>query len=310
MASTAGTGALTPERSGRGAARGRLAGPALIAPFALFYIVFLVGPLIYTFVAGFFNGSLLRGGFGSWVGFTNYADVLGDSEFWRTLKHTLWFTVLTTIPLVLLALLLAILADRFVRGRWFIRFAFFAPYVIPSASVSLIFMWGVLADQVGLAQDWLKALGVDSPPSWLGDPSWTMWSIAGVTVWWTIGFNFVLYLAGLQEIPRDVHEAAAMDGAGPWQRIRYVIVPMLGRTTTLVTVLQIVASLKVFDQIYMMTSGGPDGSTRPTLQYIVDTGFTDGRTGYASVVSLFLFLVILLISLVWFFLVRRAEKES
>ncbi len=310
MASTLGTGAVTPDRRAAGAVRGRLTGPALIAPFALFYIVFLVGPLIYTFVAGFFNGSLLRDGFGSWVGLTNYADVLGDAEFWRTLKHTLWFTVLTTVPLVLLALLLAILADRFVRGRWFFRFAFFAPYVIPSASVSLIFMWGVLADQVGLAQDWLKALGVDSPPSWLGDPSWAMWSMAGVTVWWTVGFNFVLYLAGLQEIPRDVHEAAAIDGAGPWQRIRHVVVPMLGRTTTLVTVLQIVASLKVFDQIYMMTGGGPDGSTRPTLQYIVDTGFTDGRTGYASVVSLFLFLVILLISLVWFFLVRRAEKES
>ncbi|MFF0729698.1 carbohydrate ABC transporter permease [Streptomyces sp. NPDC004134] len=310
MASTVGTGALTPDRSRTREARGRLAGPALVAPFALFYIVFLLGPLIYTFVAGFFNGSLLRDGFGSWVGFSNYADVLNDSEFWRTLKHTLWFTVLTTIPLVLLALGLAILADRFVRGRWFIRFAFFAPYVIPSASVSLIFMWGVLADQTGLAQDWLKALGVSSPPSWLGDPNWAMWSMAGVTVWWTIGFNFVLYLAGLQEIPRDVHEAAAMDGAGPWQRIRHVVIPMLGRTTTLVTVLQIVASLKVFDQIYMMTAGGPDGSTRPTLQYIVDTGFTDGRTGYASVVSLFLFLVILLISLVWFFLVRRAEKES
>lgn len=311
MASTAGTGALTPDRQGAvGTVRGRLAGPALIAPFALFFLVFLVGPLIYTFVAGFFNGSLLRDGFGSWVGFTNYADVLNDPEFWRTLKHTLWFTVLTTIPLVLLSLTLAILADRFVRGRWFIRFAFFAPYVIPSASVSLIFMWGVLADQTGLAQDWLKNLGVDTPPSWLGDPSWAMWSIAGVTVWWTIGFNFVLYLAGLQEIPRDVHEAAAIDGAGPWQRIRHVVIPMLGRTTTLVTVLQIVASLKVFDQIYMMTGGGPDGSTRPTLHYIVDTGFTDGRTGYASVVSLFLFLVILLISLVWFFLVRRAEKES
>jgi multiple sugar transport system permease protein len=293
----------------RGRRTQRWAGPGLIAPFALFYVVFLAGPLVYTFIAGFFNGSLLKDGFGSWVGFTNYADVLGDSEFWRTLKHTLWFTVLTTVPLVLLALALALLTDRFLRGRWFFRFAFFAPYVIPSAAVSLIFMWGILADQVGLAQDWVRKLGVDTPPSWLGDPQWAMWSVAGVTVWWTLGFNFILYLAALQEIPRDVHEAAAIDGAGPWQRIRHITLPMLGRTTTLVTVLQIVASLKVFDQIYMMLNGGPDGSTRPTLEYIVDTGFTDGRIGYASVVSLFLFLVILLISIVWFALIRRAEKE-
>nr|WP_206313414.1 sugar ABC transporter permease [Streptomyces coryli] len=299
-------GTASPQRASR---TSRWAGPGLIAPFAIFYVIFLVGPLIYTFIAGFFNGSLLKTGMGDWVGFTNYGDVLADSEFWRTLGHTLWFTVLTTIPLVLMALVLAILADRFVRGRWFIRFAFFAPYVIPSAAISLIFLWGILADQTGPAFEVVQWFGI-TPPSWLGDPNWAMYSIAGVTVWWTLGFNFVLYIAALQEIPRDVHEASAIDGAGPWQRIRHIVVPMLARTTVLVVVLQIVASLKVFDQIYMITGGGPDGSTRPTLQLIVDTGFTDGRTGYASVVSLFLFLVILAFSLVWFAVARRNQKES
>ncbi|MFI6280188.1 carbohydrate ABC transporter permease [Streptomyces sp. NPDC050988] len=286
----------------------RWAGPGMLLPFALFYLVFLVGPLIYTVVAGFFDASLLKKGLGDFAGLSNYTAVLGDDEFWRTLKNTLWFTVLTTVPLVLLSLVLAILADRFVRGRWFFRFAFFAPFVLPSAVISLIFTF-IYADQVGLAQQAAKWIGVDTPPSWLGDPDWAMISIAAATVWWTIGFNFVLYLAGLQDIPRSVHEAAAIDGAGPWQRIRHIIVPMLGRTTTLVTVLQAVASLKVFDQIYMLTMGGPDGSTRPSLQLIYDTGFVEGRVGYASTVSLLLFVVILLVSLVWFALVRRAEKE-
>lgn len=281
----------------------------MLLPFALFYLVFLVGPLIYTVVAGFFETSLLKSGLGDFAGLSNYTAVLGDAEFWRTLRNTLWFTVLTTVPLVLLSLALALLADRFVRGRWFIRFAFFAPFVLPSAVVSLLFMF-IYADQLGLAQEVVKWFGVDTPPSWLGDPDWAMISIAAATVWWTIGFNFVLYLAGLQDVPREVHEAAAIDGAGPWQRIRHVVVPMLGRTTTLVTVLQIIASLKVFDQIYMMTSGGPDGSTRPSLQLIYDTGFVEGRVGYASTVSLLLFLVILFVSLVWFALVRRAEKEN
>ncbi|MGW7069220.1 carbohydrate ABC transporter permease [Streptomyces sp. NPDC054855] len=287
----------------------RWAGPGMLLPFALFYLVFLVGPLIYTVVAGFFETSLLKSGLGDFAGLSNYTAVLGDTEFWRTLRNTLWFTVLTTVPLVLLSLALALLADRFVRGRWFFRFAFFAPFVLPSAVVSLLFMF-IYADQLGLAQEVVKWFGVDTPPSWLGDPDWAMISIAAATVWWTVGFNFVLYLAGLQDVPREVHEAAAIDGAGPWQRIRHVVVPMLGRTTTLVTVLQVIASLKVFDQIYMMTSGGPDGSTRPSLQLIYDTGFVEGRVGYASTVSLLLFLVILFVSLVWFALVRRAEKES
>ncbi|MGW7087310.1 carbohydrate ABC transporter permease [Streptomyces sp. NPDC054871] len=287
----------------------RWAGPGMLLPFALFYLVFLVGPLIYTVVAGFFETSLLKSGLGDFAGLTNYQEVLGDAEFWRTLRNTLWFTVLTTVPLVLLSLALALLADRFVRGRWFFRFAFFAPFVLPSAVISLLFMF-IYADQLGLAQEAVKWFGVETPPSWLGDPDWAMISIAAATVWWTIGFNFVLYLAGLQDVPREVHEAAAIDGAGPWQRIRHVVVPMLGRTTTLVTVLQIIASLKVFDQIYMMTSGGPDGSTRPSLQLIYDTGFVEGRVGYASTVSLLLFLVILFVSLVWFALVRRAEKEN
>ncbi|MEV2251678.1 sugar ABC transporter permease [Streptomyces sp. NPDC050147] len=287
----------------------RWAGPGMLLPFALFYLVFLVGPLLYTVVAGFFETSLLKSGLGDFAGLSNYTEVLGDAEFWRTLRNTLWFTVLTTVPLVLLSLALALLADRFVRGRWFFRFAFFAPFVLPSAVISLLFMF-IYADQLGLAQEVVTWFGVDTPPSWLGDPDWAMVSIAAATVWWTIGFNFVLYLAGLQDVPREVHEAAAIDGAGPWQRIRHVVVPMLGRTTTLVTVLQVIASLKVFDQIYMMTNGGPDGSTRPSLQLIYDTGFVEGRVGYASTVSLLLFLVILFVSLVWFALVRRAEKEN
>lgn len=280
----------------------------MLLPFGAFYVMFLLGPLLYTAVAGFFNDSLVKDGPGKWVGTANYAEALGSPEFWSSLGHTLWFTVLTTVPLMLLALTLALMTDRFSRGKWFFRLAFFAPFMLPSSVIALLFMW-IYADQIGLAQGAVKLLGVQAAPSWLGDPNWAMISIAVATIWWTIGFNFVIYLAALQEIPRDVHEAAAIDGAGPWQRIRLVIVPMLGRATTLVAVLQLVASLKVFDQIYMMTNGGPDDATRPSLLYIFQTGFTDGRAGYASTVALLLFLIILLISLVWFALIRRTEKE-
>lgn len=292
----------------RGSRPGRWTAPGMLLPFGLFYVVFLLGPLVYTAFAGFFGGSLVRGGLGRWVGLKNYAEALGSADFWSSLGHTFYFTVLTTVPLVLIALVLALLTDRFTRGRWFFRLAFFAPFMLPSAVISLLFMW-IFSDEIGLAQGVVKWLGVEAP-SWLGDPNWAMVSIATATVWWTVGFNFVIYLAALQDIPREVHEAAAMDGAGPWQRLQLIVVPMLGRATTLVAVLQLVASLKVFDQIYMMTAGGPDDSTRPSLLYIYQTGFTDGRTGYASTVSLLLFVIILLVSLVWFAMVRRTEKEG
>jgi len=135
-----------------------------------------------------------------------------------------------------------------------------------------------------------------------------MWSLAITTVWWTLGFNFVLYLAGLQDIPRDLYEASAMDVAGPWQQIRRITIPMLTRTTSLVVVLQIIASLKVFDQMYIMTSGGPNYATRSLLQYVYDMGFTDFRTGYAAAASTLFFILVLAVSAVWVFMTRRQEQ--
>ena len=123
-----------------------------------------------------------------------------------------------------------------------------------------------------------------------------MISVALATVWWTLGFDFVLYLAGLQDIPRDLYEAASIDGAGPWKQITRITIPLLGPTTTLVAVLQVIASLKIFDQIYLMHRGGPDFATRPAIQYIYDVGFTDYRVGL-RVGALVLFVLILVVPL-------------
>jgi multiple sugar transport system permease protein len=293
-----------------GAAPGRtrsgLAGWGFLAPFLALYILFLFGPSLYGFIMSFFNTSLVKGGLSGFAGLANYAEAFRTPEFWSALWHTIWFTILTTPPLVLLALIFALLADRLVRGRWLFRLIFFAPYVLPSAVVALIWTWLYTPD-LGLFTSWVSALGLESPV-WLGDPNWAMISVAVATVWWTLGFNFVLYLAGLQEIPRDLYESAAIDGAGPWKQITRITVPLLGRTTTLVAVLQVIASLKIFDQIYLMTAGGPDYATRPAIQYIYDVGFTDYRVGYASAVSMLLFAVILIVSLVWFTIVRRQER--
>ena len=134
-------------------------------------------------------------------------------------------------------------------------------------------------------------------------------SLAITTVWWTLGFNFVLYLAGMQEIPRELYEASSIDAASQWQQSRRITIPLVGRTTTLVTWLQVIASLKVFDQMYLMTQGGPNFATRSILQYVYDEGFTNFRTGYAAALSTLFFLVVLAVSAVWFGIVRRQEKE-
>lgn len=288
---------------------GRQGRPALwfLAPFLVLYVLFIVGPAIYGLVMSFFHTSMVSTGLGEFAGLSNYAEALSSADFWSALWHTVWFTILTTPPLIALALLFALLAERATRGRWFFRLAFFLPYVLPSAVVALIWIW-MYTPELGLLSRAVSAIGLGEP-NWLGDPDFAMVSLAITTVWWTLGFNFVLYLAGLAEIPRELHEASAIDGAGPWQQIRLVTVPMLSRTTSLVVVLQVIASLKVFDQMYVMTQGGPNFATRSALQYVFDVGFTDFRSGYAAAASTLFFVVVLAVSAVWLVMTRRQEPE-
>ena len=218
-----------------------------LLPFIALYLLFIIGPALYGLVMSFTNASLVKGGLNGFAGLANYREALQSSDFWSSLWHTIWFTILTTPPLIVLALVFALLADRVRRGRWFVRLAFFAPYILPSAVVALIWMF-MYTPAIGLADAAIGKIGL-TPPNWLGSESFAMVSLAITTIWWTLGFNFVLYLAGLQEIPRELYEASAIDGAGPWQQIRSITIPMLSRTTTLVAVLQVIASLKVFDQM-------------------------------------------------------------
>lgn len=279
-----------------------------LAPFGIFYILFLIGPTIYMFVVSFFNTSIVSNGIGSFAGLGNYREMLGREDFWSSMWHTLQFTLYTVPPLVVLSFVFAVLANRVRRGQWFFRLAFFVPFVLPSACISLIWVF-LFTPVTGLwpqVQGWL---GLD-PTAVLADPNWAMVGIAVATIWWTIGFNFVLYLAGLQDIPRELYEAAAVDGAGQWQQIRHITIPLLNRTTTLVIMLQIIASLKIFDQVYLMTSGGPGISTQVALGLITSTAFTDYRVGAASAASVLLFIVIVVIAVLRQVFDRSQERSA
>jgi multiple sugar transport system permease protein len=279
----------------------------MTTPFFLLYFLFLLWPVISAAWKSLFSESL-AGGSSSWRGLGNYGELIGDSDFWWAMWHTLWFTVLSSVPLVILPLALALLVNRVAKGQWLFRLAFFAPYVLPVSVIVLIWQW-LYQPGFGLINGYLTKIGLEEV-NWLGAQGTAMIAVVIATVWWTLGFNFVLFLAGLQEIPRDLFEAAALDGAGPWQQIRRITLPLLMPTTVLVIVLQVIASLKVFDQIYLLLQGGPNFSTRPAVQYIYETGFTQYRTGYASALSIVFFLLIVLISALLFASVRRLQRGT
>lgn len=282
-------------------------GLPFLVPFAVVAVLFLIVPILYGLWLSFTEQSLM--GHGGWVGTANYAEALSDPTMWATLGHTIMFTVMSTVPLVLIALVMALLVYVGIPGQWFWRLAFFAPYLLPVAVVVQIWTWLFNSD-VGFVNYWLERMGLDKV-GWLTDVDVAMWSMVILTVWWTVGFNFLLYLSSLQAIPDLLYEAAEVDGASFWRKLWSITLPQLRGTTVLVVTLQVIASLKIFDQMFIAFSGGsgPEGSTRPILQYIYDTGFTNYRMGYASAMSYIFFIVIIVITVAFQFL-TRSRKEA
>ncbi|MFG3251296.1 carbohydrate ABC transporter permease [Streptomyces sp. NPDC048187] len=277
-------------------------GLVFVLPFLLVFGLFMVWPIVQGLWMSFTDSSLaLRDT--DFVGFDNYTEAFGDPDVWSSLGNTVFFTVVSSVPLVLVALAMALLVHSGLAGQWVWRLSFFAPYLLPVTVVTMIWTW-LYQPELGMANQLLDTLGME-PVGWLSDESVAMWSVAALTVWWTVGFNFLLYLAALQSLPATFDEAAALDGAGAWRRLWSITLPQLRRTTGLVAMLQVLASLKVFDQIYILTKGGPNGSTRPVLEYVYDVGFTGYRLGYASAVSYLFFALIVVVSLVQLRLFRR-----
>jgi multiple sugar transport system permease protein len=284
------------------------AGWLFSAPFLAIYVLFLIGPVLIGLVVSFFNTATVRSGLGDWVGLDNYADVLTSGDFWASMWHSTLFTLLTTPLLVILPLLFAMFAARVAHNQWFFRLAFFAPYVVPSAIVCLIFAF-MYTPETGLISHAFGWVGLTAP-DFLGSVSGAWFSVVLLTVWWTFGFNFILYTAAIQDIPEELYEAAALDGASPLQQMWGLTVPLLRPTISLVLVLQVLASLKVFDQIYLLLQGGPNRATRPAIEYIYDTGFTAYRGGYASAATMVYFLVLVLVAAAWALLRRGREARA
>lgn len=272
-------------------------GYLFLAPFLIVYCVFRVYPLFRGIYISLFEWDLV-GTYREYIGLENYRTMFHDDRFWSSLWHTVYFVLLSTPLIVVVALLLAVAVNRPMRGMAFFRTVFFSPYALSISVVTLI--WVMVLNPSpnrGFLANLMTSVGLQ-PIRWLTDQHLAMPAIVITTLWWTVGFNMLLFLAGLQDIAKEVYEAARIDGAGRWALLRCITLPLLRPTLILVTILQVIASFQIFGQVYLMTRGGPANSTRVLVQYIYETGFRDWQLGYASAMSCVLFAIMLAISIV------------
>ncbi len=261
-----------------------------LAPSLVLLGVFMWWPVLNTSVLAFTDTHTLRGG--GFVGLDNFRTLLQDSFFWNALGNSALFTVLVTPALMVLPLLLAILVSAKLKGMTFFRVVFFSPVVASMVVAALI--WGWLLRSDGLLNFVLERLHlINEPVRWLSDPSLVMISVALVTTWKGLGYYMVIYIAGLQNIPEDLYEAAAIDGAGPLRRFWSITVPLIRPTMLLVGTLVTLNAIKVFTEAFVLTGGGPNRASETLVLYIYQRGFSGLELGYSSAMSLVLFLVVL-----------------
>ncbi len=263
-----------------------------LAPYFTFFIIFSIIPIFFGLFVSLHKWTLI--GKEQFVGLENYVYALKDADFWASLWHTTYFVIISTPFLIVVPFALALILDTKIKGRTFLRTVFFLPNILSVAVISFIWIF-VLQPYTGLLNSFLHKvhlLSADKEIFWLNETGLAWISIVIITLWWTQGFNMIIFLAGLQDIPVDHYEAATLDGANGWQRLRYITLPAMRGLIVLITVLQLIASFKVFGQVWLVTRGGPANETRTMIQYIYETGFSANELGLATAMS-FIFFVIL-----------------
>ena len=273
-----------------------------LAPGLLLFVAFRVYPLLDGLWLSFTNARLGRSNF-SWVGLANYERLLDDTRFHVSLGNTAFYTVASTLPILAVPLALAVALNRGTALRTFLRSAFFFPFTLSVVTVGLTWLW-LLDPVVGPFNYYLRTAGVPVRP-WLADPATAMWAIIATTVWFVTGYYLVIYLAGLQDIPRDLYEAAAIDGASGWRSFWAITLPLLRPVMLFVFVTHIIGSFQIFGQVFVMTDGGPGDATRTVVQHLYETAFRSFfHFGSASAMAWVLFAVILIFSVLQFRLLR------
>ena len=272
-----------------------------IAPSLVPLLLFTVGPMVASVGLSTVRWNLLKPPV--FVGLDNFARLLADSDFHAAVLHTVIY-VAGYLPIVLVGgLLIALALNQRLRGLAILRTAYFLPVVTSWVVVALMWRW-LLDPRVGIVNFALGLVGIDGP-GWYTDPFWAMPSVIIASAWKDLGFVMVILLAGLQSIPEEYYEAASVDGAGRWTRLRDITLPLLTPSIFFVVVISLINNLQVFDQVWVMTEGGPAGATDVVVSQIVRNAFSYGQMGYAAAMSWLFFVVLLGITLVQFRLQRR-----
>lgn len=267
----------------------------LVAPAVLVFGGFTLVPAAYSLYLSLVSWDGIAP-IRQWVGFRNYAVLLASSEFWRSMTVTVGYAGVVTVGSAVLGLTVAVLLSQNVAGRGIYRVLYFLPVITPSVAVGVA--WKYLFDPYqGVFNRMLAAVGI-AGPSWLTDPAWALPAVITVGIWKRTGFNMVIYLAALQDIPRSLQEAAAIDGATTWQRFRRITIPLLAPPTFVVTVTGLIEGFQVFDLVFVMTAGGPLGATDVLGYYLYRYGFRYSQVGYASAVAFTAFILIFAATLV------------
>lgn len=275
---------------------------AFVLPNFIGLFVFTLLPVIFVFILSVmkWNGANAM----EFVGFDNYIKMLSDSTFKISFNNTIYYAV-GTVPITIIASLgLALILNTKIKGRNFFRTVFFFPYV--SSLIAVVVVWNMIFHpDMGPVNQFLIAIGIDNPPRWAASTKAAMPTVILFSVWKYMGYYMIMYLAALQGIPKELYEAGNLDGTNAWQRFRYITLPMLTPTTFFVCIMLTIQCFKVFDIIYAMTNGGPGRSTNVLVYYIYNQAFREFNFGYASAISVILFAVVLIITIVQF----RMEKK-
>lgn len=261
-----------------------------ILPSFIGFLMFTGIPIIASLGLSFFSWNMLQPA--EFVGFDNFVNMLSnDPIFLKVLSNTVLF-VIGSVPFSIgLGLAIALLLNQKIKFVAFFRAAYFLPVITSVVAVSLVWTW-IFSPNYGFLNEFLMRIGISDPPTWLSSTTWALPAIIIVAIWKNIGFNMVIYLAGLQDIPKDLYESADLDGASRWQKIRHVTMPLLRPTTFFVTIMAIINSFQVFGFALMMTEGGPGTATNTLVLYIYQQGFNYFNMGYASAMAWFLFIII------------------
>lgn len=277
--------------------RERREGYILITPVCIHIFIFVIIPIVYAFILSFQEWNMLSPD-KDFVGLGNYERMLSDSVFFLSLKNTLWYTVWSVPFCLVLSLLLAVAMKRRSAVNSFLRTCFFLPVIVSLVVTSVVFTW-LFDPMIGLVNYYLGKIGI-GPLVWLSDPDLALPTLVIVSIWKSLGYNMVIFLAGIQSIPDVYYEASRIDGANGVQQFFDITLPLLKPTTLFVLIMSVMSSFQVFDQVYLMTSGGPVNRTKVIVFYIYETAFYFFDMGYASALSFVLFLMILILTIIQF----------